>query len=190
MSSPDSTHKVRQKINVIDLDKTLIPFDSYRALVMERLWRGPHRAALVWQMFLRASQFSDRSQLAHGLYNILVTQMGPTKQFVGYAQSLFERIDPLVIELVNQHTEPQTVNIIVSASPEDYVRPLAEMLGWRGHGSKIQAGRFRHLYGKAKTELVRENYPECDYEYHFAISDSESDMNLMQLFRHYRLYKK
>jgi phosphoserine phosphatase len=102
-----------------------------------------------------------------------------------FSLGLYRDLDKSLLRFVQDHTDDSTENILCTASPEDYVKYLAEMLGWAYLSSTLNGsdGTFYHLYGEHKMTTLKQHYPPRDYTYNLVISDSESDRNLMQLFQ-------
>ena len=170
----------KRKINVIDLDKTLVKYDTFRRLVLREIRKGKWvfmlLAILRFTRLISANNFKARIQ-SHLVNNY------PTNFFKDYANDIFQQIDPEVMEIVNRNTDKDTINILLSASPNEYVQPLCKLLNWEGSGSFFdENNNFHHMYGKNKINWVKESFPTADYFYHFAISDCLSDNNMMELF--------
>jgi phosphoserine phosphatase len=102
-----------------------------------------------------------------------------------FSKKLFHDLDAPILRFVSEHTDENTKNILCTASPEDYVKYLAEMLGWLYLSSTfdITDDCFYHLYGENKITTLKKHYPPHDYRYQLAISDSKSDSGLLKLFQ-------
>jgi len=177
----------KEKINVIDLDKTLIPYDSFRLLVLQELKKG--NIYFTGVTLLRIFRlFSSRR------YKEKVSQYFQKKYskevFENFANKLYNDIDNEVLQLINTHTHTHTINILLSASPHFFVKDLIEKLNWQGSGSFSEANVFVHLYKKEKINWLARNYSPKEYNYNFAISDSSSDGELLALFRKSILWVK
>jgi len=168
------------KINVIDLDKTLIPYDSFRVLIIREIKKidvfliGITVSRLL--KFIASEQYKKRvSQYLQKKYS--------DEFFKKFANELFNDIDKKVLQLIQSHTQKDTLNILLSASPNFFVKHLIKKLEWSGSGSYNSDGTFVHLYSSNKIQYLFHNYNSKDYDYNFAISDSSSDDELLSLFR-------
>lgn len=170
----------KQKINVIDLDKTLVNFDTFRELVLREIKKGEF--TIISLAILRIARLITSSHFKKSVQNYLQKKY-PKSFFTDYADEIYRQINPKVMELINQNTDKTTVNILLSASPNEYVQPLCEKLKWIGSGSYFdEKNDFHHLYGNKKVSWLEKFYPETEYQYHFAISDSKTDLEMMELF--------
>ncbi len=166
-------------INVIDLDGTLLPYDSFRRLVKSQLKR---MNGYLWLLTaLRVLRIISGYR-----YKKLCTRYWEHNRsisfFERYAGKLFEDIDKKVLDIVRLKTDANTTNIILSASPDSYVKRLVLLLDWQGRGSYFEGRRFVHLYADEKIKWLVSHYPRHAFTYHFAISDSPSDDSLRALF--------
>jgi len=90
---------------------------------------------------------------------------------------------------VYQHSNSNTINILCSASPDDYVKKIAQHLNWHYLSSGIVDEGFVHMFGNNKIKYIQKLYPKSKYSYNYAISDSDSDLELLKLFDEYYLYR-
>ena len=56
---------------------------------------------------------------------------------------------------MNKYSDVNTINILVTASPIDYVKYVASSLGWDYISSDIVNGKFIHVYGGKKIDLLQ-----------------------------------
>jgi len=169
------------KINVIDLDNTLVNFDTFRELVLREIKKG--KFTVISLTFLRIARLISASNFKKSV-QIYLLKNYPKSFFTDYAAEIYRQINPEVMELVNQNTDKATINILLSASPNDYVQPLFEKLKWQGSGSFFdEKNDFHHLYGNEKVSWLEKFYPEIEYQYNFAISDSKTDREMLELFK-------
>jgi len=173
------------KINLIDLDGTLLQYNSltkYTILSM-RHWR--YLIQLLYFSLLRILRIIPRDKFQK---NILI-RMRKTKNYEDemkkFSYSLYHDINKSILNFVLRYTDERTINILCTASPEDYVKYLAEMLGWSYLCSTLKNDNrvLYHLYGENKITSLRQRYPPQHYTYHLAISDSKSDSKLLKLFQ-------
>lgn len=99
-----------------------------------------------------------------------------------FATMLYKSLDNHVLELVHSKTDSETVNVLITASPDDYVKELSTLLEWDYIASSFQEGEFIHVYGVNKIELLKSKYTPDQFKYNFAISDHGSDDDLLNLF--------
>lgn len=172
---------MKTKINVIDLDKTLIPYDTFRKFIMIQI-----KKMRMDVMLITLSRLSRLiSQEAFKMKIIQWSENNCSSDFIdGFVTSIIEDIDARVYEKVLEETDSETTNVLVSASPDFYVQIIIDRLNWKGRGSFINSkGSINHLFGKNKILWVKENYPESEYDYNMSISDSSSDDELLKLFK-------
>lgn len=109
--------------------------------------------------------------------------------------TLEDVIEPIIyaeaLDLIRMHREHGRLVVIVSASPEEIVSPLAEYLGADlaiATRAKIDAqGRYsgeldHYAYGPGKAQSIRELAKErgIDLEKSYAYSDSASDLPMLE----------
>ena len=177
---------IMKKINVIDLDNTLIPFDSFKFLVIEEMKKM--NIIVIILTILRKMRLI---KLANFKYLIttklrLVDNQDKLNQI---CDKISELMSEVILEKVNKYSGEDTMNILCSASSEEYVKIIAEKLGWEGYGSHFVGNFFFHMYGTNKADFIKSKFPQKDYIYNFAISDSETDLELLKLFKIWELYK-
>ena len=118
------------------------------------------------------------------LYNLLTNN---EKQI--FINSLKERINRDIYNGVNNKYSDEYKIIILSASPDEYVKEFAKEIGWDGYGSYYdgETGKYNHLHGTGKIDFVKKYFPPNRYSYTYAISDSPSDVPLLKMFDTYDL---
>lgn len=114
-------------------------------------------------------------------------------------ETLEEVIEPIVFEealdLIRQHRADGHLVVIISASPEEIVRPLAEYLGADvaiGTEAELdEEGRYsgllkRYAYGPAKADAMRELAAarDIDLAASYAYSDSVTDVPMLEVVGH------
>ena len=175
-----------KKLNVIDLDKTLIPYDSFESIVLDRIKSG--KIVYLFWSILRKLRIIDRETYKQKIFLLLKNE----KQIVidRIIDLIKESLDKNVLSIISAHSSEDEENIIVSASPNIYVKKIKDFLGWESYGSDYYNGRFINLYRENKIKFILEKYPKDKYYYNFAISDSETDKHLLDLFKQQKLYKR
>ena len=190
----------RMEAAFFDLDKTIISKSSSLALT-----RPLYRAGLV-----------TRSQLLKGAYAQLVyllmgadeKRMDRAKEAMaalstGWEQSVVEEIvrevlinliDPYVyqeaLDLIALHKALGREVYVVSSSPEEVVKPLAEHFGVSGviaTKAEIVDGKYtgqlqRYAYAEGKADAIRELAEQrgLDLSASYAYSDSFTDMPMLE----------
>jgi phosphoserine phosphatase len=175
-------------INVIDLDNTLIPYDTLRKYILLKIRKGDLHI-LVCTLFrkIRIINTSKYSEL------VFKSVAACDEDFLNrFIKEQYANIDFGVLNIVKKHcpANQETINIVCSASPSNYVKPIAELIGCIGIGSEYRYGEYFHMYGNKKKYTILQRFPKDEYLYNFAISDSLSDMDLMLCFNEYLLYSK
>ena len=108
-----------------------------------------------------------------------------TEKFV---QTLVKDISYELIEKINQKKSKDTIVLILSASPDIYIKKIGKHLGWEAVGSHFSdTGSFVHLWGNNKIDYLNIYYPLNDFEYSYSISDSIKDLALLKIFKEYEL---
>lgn len=173
------------KINVIDLDNTLINFDSFRRYIMDFLREGD--LFLVFLIFQRKIKVLSNSE-----FKLKVTIRCRTKDnYEGHLKLLSEfilqNINEEILSKINNHSDEDTINVLSTASISDYVELISEKLGWESISTIVEDDNVIHNYGKQKQINLLKRYPKDKYHYNYAISDSETDLELLKLFNNYEL---
>ncbi len=174
----------QKKINVIDLDGTLIKYNSLTYYTIHGMRHLRYTLPLLYFSLIRLLRIIPRDVFQK---NILI-RMRKTENYdhemKKFGASLYRDINGSVLGFILDHTDEHTINVLCTASPEDYVGVLAEMLGWEYLSSTLNSvdGSFIHLYGENKVVALRQHYPQHSYNYAVAISDDTSDSTLLELF--------
>lgn len=169
-----------RRINVIDLDSTLLPYDSFGWLVRNELKKFD--LFVWWFSVLRVLRLVSSLAFKKAMTLHWLTKYDDT--FLDtYADKIYKDLNKRVLELVDANTLTDTINVLLSASPDLYVHKVIKLLKWKGRGSYFDKGHFVHLYSEQKINWILTNYPLSEYEYHFAISDSKSDNKLLNMFK-------
>lgn len=169
-----------KRINVIDLDDTLLPYDSFRLLIKGEIKKLNIR---VWFWVVCRKLRLIPGTLFKEKLSSLFNKKYPASFYKSFAAKLHKDLNPLVLDLVLSKTDINTINVLISASPDLYVKELISLLGWEGKGSFFNGSNFIHLHGNEKLEWLHNNYSKEDFEYNFSISDSLSDSLLLEQFK-------
>lgn len=177
-----------KKINAIDLDRTLLPYDSLTALAL-RMLRVPGAAPRVlWYGALRKLRLLGRRAFLARLVTLLRALPEREALLAELVARFRADADRGLLDLLAGRTDADTVNVLCTASPSDYAEPLARALGWDCVCSLVEGGAVTlHAYGSGKAAEVRRRYPPDSYAYNFAVSDSPSDLELLEMFAEHKI---
>lgn len=168
-----------KKINVIDLDKTLIPYDTFRKFILYRIVRFD--LYLIYYTILRLFRIISLNNYKKKITLYLIGLFCDQKIDL-FVTLLLKDVDHRVLDIIKNETDKNTLNILLSASPDIYVKKIANNFGWVGQGSFFDNNNFNHIFGLEKINWLLNNYNLNDYKYNFAISDSKSDYKLLKYF--------
>ena len=188
-----------------DLDKTVIAKAS-----MVAFGRPLYREGLLSRWLLLRALYgqlvylylgADEERLARMRNAVLALTKGWHQDTVRRVvrETLEDVVDPIVfeeaLELIRSHQEAGRSVLIVSASPEEVVEPLAHYLGADGaiatRARIDSSGRYsgeleRYCYGPAKVvaiaDVARERGIDLDRSY--AYSDSMTDVPMLEAVGH------
>jgi phosphoserine phosphatase len=107
------------------------------------------------------------------------------KKVKKFGLSLYDDIRKPMLRYILQNTDESTINILCTASPEDYIKYLCkEKLGWPYISTTLDNNdeNFIHMFGHNKVLAVQKMYPKQNYTYNLAMSDNISDRELLKLF--------
>ena len=171
---------MKKKINVIDLDKTLIPYDSFRLLIENELKSFNLYVGII--TFLRLLKIINSNKHKEIISKYLYRKKDNVF-FIHFADKIYNDIDTIVLTKVKNKTDVNTINVLISNSPNIYVQFIIDKLGWKGSGSYFDENmKFISLYSDEKIKWLKQNFNQINYNYNFAISDSKSDLKLLSLF--------
>ncbi|PID94134.1 MAG: hypothetical protein CSA95_04345 [Bacteroidetes bacterium] len=171
---------------VVDLDKTLLDFDSFRYLTLQNIWNYK----ILYYTFLRKLRFLSAYDFKEKVMSFILKNKGE-KYFEGFVDNLVNSIDKKVYNHVLNYQSEGDEILLLSASPKYYVDKIARNIKWASYGSTFKEidknMENLHLYGDEKVNYLTKNYLSETYQYKYAISDSLSDMKLLTLFEKYTL---
>lgn len=177
---------MKPKINVIDLDGTLVPYDSFQRYALIFLRKRKSLFKILLMSVLRFFKLIDAGTFKKAVI-LTARDIDNYEEIMRkFASKLHDDIDMKILDITNEQKDSMTTNVLCTASAEDYTRYLAELLQWEYVCSRIdgQRGVFVHLYGKNKISAIEQLYPSSEYIYNFAISDSLADKDLLSKFEH------
>ena len=208
MSTSGSTESQRPRpvdAAFFDLDKTIIAKASMAA------FRGPlYDGGVLTKRAIVRALFAQLVYLHLGasevrLHRIRTALLKVTKGWDRTAvrtivdEALERVVDPIIyseaIDLIEQHRAAGQYVVIVSASPEEIVVPLARYLGVdatiASRAAVDEAGRYTgemafYAYGPFKADAIRELAAEraLDLDGSYAYSDSISDLPMLEAVGH------
>jgi phosphoserine phosphatase len=173
-----------KSINVIDLDKTLIPFDSFRYLIIHELKRL--NLKIISLVILKKVGFISSKRLKDLVLRVLKLDKN-IKLKDKIVELINNSIDREVLEKVKRESDKDTINILCSASSNSYIKEVAKNLKWVGYGSYVKEDNFYHMYGINKLKFIKSKFPKTKYRYNFAISDNINDLVLLEEFKKYEI---
>lgn len=188
-----------------DLDKTVIAKGSIPAFgrpfrrggLINR--RAVLRAVVGQLIYLHLG--ADEARLERIRESMLALTRGWDREEVRsiVRETLLETVEPLIykeaLELMESHHLAGDRVYLVSASPEEIVVPLAELLGADGAiasvGEVDGAGRYTgtmafYAYGRGKAEAIRDlaDRVDIDLSQSSAYSDSATDLPMLEAVGH------
>lgn len=187
-----------------DLDKTIIASSSALAFSKPFLRQGliNRRAALksayAQLMFALSGADADRTERLRAEISRMCTGWDVSQVQAIVRETLHDVVAPLVYaeaaELIEQHKAEGRDVIVLSATGEEVVRPIAEMLGiTHSMGSRMEIvdGRYSgkldfYCYGEYKAVAARRIASEHGYDLAdcHAYSDSSTDIPLLEVVGH------
>jgi len=171
----------KAKINVIDLDKTLIAYDSFRGLIIQEL--KTFNSYIIYITTLRVLRLISGTKYKRRT-SLYFEKKYNENYFIEYANKLYKDIDQRVLDKIKLDTDDETINILLTASPNFFAKHLIKKLKWSGSGSYFDnKDNYIHLYGEEKIKWLDHKFNPYKFDYNFAISDSSSDDKLLSLFK-------
>lgn len=165
---------------VYDLDGTLIHYDSFGRLLRRMVARQPQLAILA---LARSARLLGRSQFAERAHRAIASELAKPE----IIRSVTEEIDRTVAaglrEAISRWKAEGCHLVLVSASPQEYVRPVGERLGFNdAFGSRWIGQKYLHMHGCEKLRLLNSTFPASDWRRRFAVADRPSDLPFLAAF--------
>lgn len=90
---------------------------------------------------------------------------------------------------INQHLSNQETVVVVSASPENWVKPWCDIMGLFCIATRLEVksnkvtGNFsgNNCYGQEKVRRIKERFNLSDFESIIAYGDSRGDQEMLEL---------
>ncbi len=173
----------KKNLIVVDLDGTLIPFDSFRLLVLMNIFD----IRITFLLLFRVIRILNIWKFKKWIVKILIMKQWDKKKANKFVDKIISRIDVNILKKIQAVCESNNdIIILCSASPDIYVTKIANRLGWTGYGSFGSENPI-HLYGLNKKKFIMNKYPIEKYNYKYSISDNESDLELLHMFNTWEL---
>ncbi len=172
-----------KNLAVIDLDNTLVSLDTMRLLIKKNF-----SLALVRPIILRGLKLISRENFSESIHLFFKKKFSDQSFLSEFVDQVYSKIDYKILNLIEEKMAQDDVIILLSASPKEYVELLAKKLSWNGYGSYWDGGKYFHCYAENKLHLVSKIYSYNEYTYKFAVSDSKSDVKLLNMFHQGYLY--
>lgn len=175
-------------MNVYDFDKTIYPVDSTAQFYRWCLGRYPAcRRTLpwtAWGLFCMGARLKTKTESKQMIYRFLrhVPQDAPAL----FWREHMQYIQPWYL------AQRRADDLIISASPEFLLRPVAEALGFALIASPVAqaTGEYygENCHGEEKPRRYREAYGDAPVEGFW--SDSRSDTPMAKIAAHAHLVRK
>lgn len=182
-----------KKLNVIDLDQTLV---THNTLLNYIVFFITHDHAYFFKILpLVIKRFAFHLVNEQEFYKSVVLEARKYPHYKEIMESFRDKalhnLNGIVLNKIKEYTDVDTVNVICSASPVDYVSLIAEKLGFDAVGSYFDESQdFIYLHGgEMKLREIMKRYPKNEYIYNFSISDSRKDVKLLEAFNQHILFK-
>jgi len=171
----------KEKIAVFDLDGTLLKGDSLRQLIARRLTTNPK---FIVAAIRRAVLGGSRSDFAERVHRELLEVFACQSTLDCIVESFVSQISEERMGIVQRWKKRNAATVLLSASPEEYVNPLAKRLAIDyGFGSHWSGGRYRHLFSSEKLRFLELRFPKDRFEWSYAMSDAVQDQPLLAAFQ-------
>jgi HAD superfamily hydrolase (TIGR01490 family) len=187
-----------------DLDKTIIATSSAtafrRPFLAEGLLtrRSMLRGAYAQLLYVMGGADEARTERLRAQLSRMVTGWDTAQVSAIIAQTLHESIDPMVyaeaVALIAEHHAAGRDVVVVSASGDELVRPIAELVGADdlvASRMEVVDGRYtgaidRYVYGQEKADAIVELADERGYDLaaSYAYSDSITDAPMLSAVGH------
>lgn len=165
---------------VFDLDKTLIPYDSFNELLRRRAAKKPRLLILA---AARKAGLMGRTRFAASAHQALRRELADTDIVNSIAEGIEKRLTTHARTTIARWRDAGAYLVLFSSSPQEYVEAVGKRLSFdEAFGSTWREGRYLHLHGAAKLRLLDEKFPADRWKRTFAIADHPSDRPLLSAF--------
>lgn len=175
------------KLNVVDLDDTLLPYDSLNEYIGCFIRKPKQFVPLIFILAMRKLRLINKSSFLRLIMGVCRKAADYNTIMKSLAKNCCANLDQDVLTLVHKWTDNSTILVLCTASPSDYTKYIADYLGWKLLASDLNDRGFVHMSASNKIKHVNDQYPPGLYDYNFAISDSICDNDLLLRFNNYVL---
>jgi phosphoserine phosphatase len=183
---------MKKKLNVIDLDNTLLPYNSWAKFVMVFLSNWRCFFPIIFFSLLRGFGLLSRGMYQKSLLKIMRKARAYEATAKTFGEALYQDVRMPLVHFIQENTDEATVNVLCTASPEDYVEYLSKKLGWQYISSALDKDsiHFIHMFRERKIAAIQQEYPREEFDYHLAMSDDRGDLGLLKLFEKHFIVRK
>lgn len=177
---------MKKKLIVVDFDKTLVPFDSFREYVF--LWIRNFPLQISYLILLRKLRLISSKLFKKKFLIIIKKHVLYNDVNEAFSKKILKQKDENLWNKIQSMLTNNDVVLILSASPDDYILCVGKLLNVNAKGSYFDTNNnFVHIYAKSKIEYIEYYYPKTKYNYYYSVSDSRTDLELLQMFESYDL---
>ena len=166
------------KLYAYDFDKTLIPYDSFRRYLWYLCKYKP--ITVLSLILLRKLRLITSCSLKHRITRIVESSSYLTLKTKLFSEELKKDIE---------WPENKSVTLIITASPLVYMKYIVDDSVFKLLCSDSINNNYVEMYGDTKTKYLLSQFPQTEYQYIYACSDSTSDICWMKYFHDYKLIK-
>lgn len=171
-----------KQLYAYDFDKTLIPYDSFRRYLWHLMRYRPFYVSCL--LLLRKLRIISNLKLKERVTRLVYSSPRLQQDAKLFAESIKKDI------CWHDRHDEGTI-LIISASPMVYMKYVVDDMPCELLCSDYIDAQYVEMYGKKKAVYLHHCFPTSEYEYIYAMSDSESDLCWMQEFMQYKMiYKK
>ncbi len=167
-----------KQLYAYDFDKTLIPYDSFRRYLWNLMRYKPFEVCFL--LLLRKLRIVSSCKLKERISKIVESSDALQQDAKLFAESIKKDIC-----WHNRHDEGTI--LIISASPMVYMKYVVDDMPCELLCSDYIDAQYVEMYGKKKAVYLHHCFPTSEYEYIYAMSDSESDLCWMKEFNKYEI---
>lgn len=178
MDKYDNTQISMKQLYAYDFDKTLVPYDSYNRYLKHLLLLRP--MTIGGLLVLRKMRIISSLKLKQYVTKIVSRSKKLTDDARRFA-------DKVMIDVQIPKIEQRSVMLIISASPKVYMHYIAEQLDCELICSDYIDNQYVEMYGETKAKYLLQYFPQSEYAYQYAMSDSESDICWMKEFEQFEI---
>ncbi len=171
---------------VVDLDNTLIPFDSFKKYIF--LWCKYYPIKVPFIALLRKLRLINKYEFKKRILSLVSQHTKYNDINKKIAAEVLNHINTGLLEKIKSRNEVDKIFLLLSASPNDYVKIVAQQLCWEGKGSYFNSsGTLIHMYGRQKLTYVENTFSSEEINFCYAIADAVSDLELLNIFNDYEI---